>query len=181
MARSMAEDIAIQASKLPWWVCFGLAYISYIVLNHFAINPGTQIGTTGVQMGTMGSFAVKSLHGYMAYFGKFVLTFVFILAGIGSLLKSKKRSTFAKFAIITATVVIGLAIYQATYKKLTEPLNTAISQQKEKQQGEPKSIEKSKPQKYTLYSWKEENGYRGYSNTGFPTDRPYSDPKIEYR
>ena len=70
---------------------------------------------------------------------------------------------------------------QETYQKLTEPLNTAISQQKEKQQGEPKGIEKSKPQKYTLYSWKEENGYRGYSNTSFPTDRPYSDPKIEYR
>ena len=181
MARSLAEDIAIQASKLPWWVCFVLAYISYIVLDHFAINPGTQLDTTGVQIGTMGSFAVKYLYGYIAYFGKFVFPFIFTLAGIGSLLRSKKRSPFAKFAIITTTVVVGLAIFQATYNKLTEPLNIAISQQKEKQQGEPKSIEKSKPQKYTLYSWKEENGYRGYSNTSFPTDRPYSDPKIEYR
>ena len=181
MARSMAEDIAIQASKLPWWVCFGLAYISYIVLDHFAINPGTQLDTTGVQMGTMGSFAVKYLYGYIAYFGKFVFPSIFIFAGIGSLLRNKKRSPFTKFAIITATVIVGLAIFQATYKKLTEPLNIAISQQKERQQGEPKGIEKSKPQKYTLYSWKEENGYRGYSNTSFPKDRPYSDPKIEYR
>ena len=68
MSRSMAEDIAIQASKLPWWVCFVLAYISYIVLDHFAINPGTQLDTTGVQIGTMGSFAVKYLYGYIAYF-----------------------------------------------------------------------------------------------------------------
>jgi hypothetical protein len=32
-----------------------------------------------------------------------------------------------------------------------------------------------------IYSWKNEDGYRGYSNTGFPTGGNYTDPKIEWR
>ena len=209
MARSLAEDIAIQASKLPWGVCWILAYISYLVLDHFAINPNAQPDMTGFDVGTMGSFAVKYLHGYIAYFAKFLFPFIFIFAGIGSLLRSKKISPFGRFAIITATVIIGLAIYQAFYNKLTEPINSvsnnnknvgreagletskqipiskeraqAISQHNEEQAGKRNRIEKGSPTRYTMYSWKEENGYRGYSNTSFPTDRPYSDPKIEFR
>ena len=34
--------------------------------------------------------------------------------------------------------------------------------------------------KYVLYSWQDETGYRQYSNTGFPTDRPYKDPQVKY-
>ena len=34
--------------------------------------------------------------------------------------------------------------------------------------------------KYALFSWKGESGYREYSNVGFPTDRPYSEEKVDY-
>ena len=36
-------------------------------------------------------------------------------------------------------------------------------------------------QKTIIYSWKNEDGYRGYSNTGFPADGKYTDPKIEWK
>ena len=208
MSRSMAEDILIQSSRLPWWVCLLLAYVSYLVLDHFAIDPGVQPDTTGVQIGTMGSFAAKYMYGYFAHFAKFLLPAIFILAGIASILKSKKISPFSKFAIITATVIVGWAIFQSSYKNLAEPINSAgnnskkiegkskielskeisiskeraqaISQHNEEQAGRPHSIEKDSPKKYTLYSWKEEDGYRGYSNNGFPKDRPYSDPRVEF-
>ena len=39
-----------------------------------------------------------------------------------------------------------------------------------------KEIEKGQ----TLYSWKGANGYREYSNIGFPSDRPTPDRKIDY-
>ena len=38
----------------------------------------------------------------------------------------------------------------------------------------------AKPKQYVLYSWREESGYRGYSNVGFPKDKPYSDPRVEF-
>jgi len=32
-----------------------------------------------------------------------------------------------------------------------------------------------------IYSWKKEDGYRGYSNIGFPKDENYTDPQILWR
>lgn len=31
-----------------------------------------------------------------------------------------------------------------------------------------------------IYSWTDENGRRGFSNIGFPKDKKYTDPKIEF-
>lgn len=92
MARkSIADDMVDVFSRLPWWLCLILALISYLVLNHYSIDFKQPVDTTGVQIGTMGAFTVRQMYKTLAWFGKFLLPFIFCLAAIVSIIKSFKR------------------------------------------------------------------------------------------
>ena len=60
-------------------------------------------------------------------------------------------------------------------KKLTQTHQQPINLQSRKiEPVKEKVVQKNNP----IYSWKKENGYRGYSNVGFPTDEKYTEPQI---
>ncbi len=84
---SLAMDIVMLAAKLPWWACLILAFVSYLIMHGIAgIEVAKPTGT-----GTMGDFAVKQMFITLAWFGQMVLPGLFVIAGIGSGLKSLKQ------------------------------------------------------------------------------------------
>lgn len=90
MARSKQsplEDIIDIASKLPWRINCILAVVSFIVLH--LVSGIVPEKLTGV--GQMGAFAAKQIWITLAMFGQYVLPFAFLLGGLVSFIKEKKR------------------------------------------------------------------------------------------
>ena len=77
-------------SRLPWWVCFVLAVISYFIMHHYSIKPGVPVDTAGLQVGTMGAFVVKQMWQTFAFFGQIVVPALFGIAGLASGIRTIK-------------------------------------------------------------------------------------------
>ncbi len=90
--RSDVEELIDIFSLLPWWVCLILAFFSYLIMHHYAIHPGEPVDTTGVHIGTMGSYTVKQMYRTFAYFGQMILPFIFGIAGLASVIRKTKNN-----------------------------------------------------------------------------------------
>ena len=86
--QSAAEDMIDIVALLPWWVGVTLAIVSYFILHDIAtqvvvIKSGSPNFTE-----QLGSQLYKTL----AYIGQYVLSLIFTLGSIGSLLRRKQRA-----------------------------------------------------------------------------------------
>lgn len=88
--KSTAEEMIDIFSLLPWWACFILAVVSYLIMQHYAINLGEPVDATGVQIGTMGAYTVKQMYRTFAFFGQIILPFIFGIAGLASAIRVVK-------------------------------------------------------------------------------------------
>ncbi len=79
---SPIEDVIHIVSKLPWWVGFAMAVVSYFVLHAVASRPPM---LASANPGQMGDAAVRGLTTTLAMFGQFVLPFAF---GLGSVISA---------------------------------------------------------------------------------------------
>ena len=197
---SDAETMVQIFSRFPWWACLVLAATSYLALDHFAIDPRLPPDSTGFESGTMGSFTVKYMYGYLAWFGKFFFTFIFGLAAINSLVKSideesyVKRISTAIIGVITLTILM-IALIQNNQPTKSAQQNITKRQEIEKQKvskiinsnlpnanssKEPAVTIKQSSKRQAIYSWTNKEGSRVHSNTGFPKNGEYEDPRIDY-
>lgn len=85
---SPIEDVILIVSKMPWWVGFTLAVLSYFVLHAVASRP---IMPQSVTPGQMGAAAVRGLTTTLAFFGQYVLAFAFGLAAIISAVRAARQ------------------------------------------------------------------------------------------
>ena len=86
---SPAEDFIAITSKLPWWLAFGLAVISYFLLHAFASQPLTAAPAPG----QMTSFLMPALLKGLATAGQYVLPLLFGIAALLSGVQQRKRSS----------------------------------------------------------------------------------------
>ncbi|SDB20198.1 restriction system protein [Desulfonatronum thiosulfatophilum] len=90
---SMFEDIILAANKLPWWACFILAAVSYVILDYIASRPLPDI--TGDPM-RIADVVAPTLVSHMAFFGKIILPLAFGFAGIASAINAyRQKKLFA--------------------------------------------------------------------------------------
>lgn len=94
---SPIEDVITIVSKLPWWVGFALALVSYFVLHAVASRP---IMPPSVTPGQMGDAAVRGLITTLAMFGQYVLPFAF---GLGAILSAITAARQKKLYDTTAS------------------------------------------------------------------------------
>lgn len=201
------EDFVDVMSKIPWWVNVILAIIAYGVLHSIAMtfyDPAPKI-----EMGQFGQFAADKMKGSIALFAQFIIPFGLILAGLIGLIKKYKRTGQYKelvFYVIINVIFFGSiiskeeSIGKAMQNRMVDDRKPQAVQHQtrpEKQsseaenevkalQGILKNIEdkqsgQKQNQKVAFYSWKNERGQREFSNVGFPKDKQYSDPKIEWQ
>jgi len=65
-----------------------------------------------------------------------------------------------------------LALLEEKKKKHIEEVNEMVAAEMGR---------RTKKSSEPIYSWRNEDGYRGYSNVGFPKNGKYSDPRIEFQ
>ena len=92
---SLAEVLINVASMLPWWVCIGLAGVSYLVLHAYAINP---IGP--ITQGQVATSMVPAMLKGLASAGQY---FMPILFGFAALLSFINRAKSESKLSMTAT------------------------------------------------------------------------------
>ncbi|WP_031387208.1 restriction endonuclease [Desulfonatronum thiodismutans] len=90
---SLFEDIILAAGKLPWWACFILAAVSYVILDYIASRPLPDIAGDPMQFS---NFFTSVLVSHMAFFGKIILPIAFGFAGIASAINAyRQKKLFA--------------------------------------------------------------------------------------
>ncbi|HRO36455.1 restriction endonuclease [Thauera sp.] len=89
---SLAEDLFELAAKLPWWLCFILAVISYAVLHRYAVAE-LPVATTPSQMGGM---MTQVMTKGLASSGQYILPIILVFGGIASFLGRRRRKALAQ-------------------------------------------------------------------------------------
>lgn len=84
---SPIEDLIEIAGKLPWKVNCALALLSYLILQ---VVAGTKPGAM-TNPGQVGDVVAKQIFITMAFFGQYILPFVFLLGALISFFNAKKR------------------------------------------------------------------------------------------
>jgi hypothetical protein len=82
---STTEDILEIISMFPWWACFALALLSFIMTNHFASDVIEPIKYGTVRLRTM------SLSREIIWYGRIILPVLFSIAGVISLVRKFKE------------------------------------------------------------------------------------------
>ena len=111
------------------------------------------------------------------YAYKIILTLIFILILFSMLGKISKQSS----EILSNITKKNIEQRNYTKQKDSEEYNSTIQKEK-KVSEESRNItsKKSATNRNPIYSWTNEKGQRVFSNVGFPTNKQYTDPKIEW-
>lgn len=89
---SPADDLFELAAKLPWWLCFILAAISYAVLRHYAVAELVVAPAPG----QMGNMVTEVMMKGLASAGQYILPIVLVFGGIASFLGRRRRQALAQ-------------------------------------------------------------------------------------
>ena len=82
---NITEDILEIISMFPWWACFLLAILSFMVTNHFSSDVVEPIKYGTITLRTMNIFRD------IIWYGKIVLPALFSIAGVISLVRKFKE------------------------------------------------------------------------------------------
>jgi len=102
--------------------------------------------------------------------------------------KAKNRPFLSTLGIIRLIIVliififiyiIGTNHHAPTQKNIHQ--NTIGKPHQENNEKQEVKIQQKKNQPVVIYSWTNDNGQRVYSNKGFPADKKYSNPKVEWQ
>ena len=85
--KSTFEDLMEITAKLPWWVGFILALLSYLLLHQFAVSETAPIS---LQPGKLN--IAPTLIKTIASIGQYILPAVFIFGALGSIVKRNKQN-----------------------------------------------------------------------------------------
>jgi len=82
---NLTDEIVDIISMAPWWICFILAALSYIITDHFSSEVAHPARTGSFRLSTM--ILMREIVSY----GKFILPAIFSAAGVISLMQKFKR------------------------------------------------------------------------------------------
>ena len=88
---SPAEDLVAVIALLPWWGGIAAAIVSFLLLHHFAVMPGSKpAGVTGVN--DLSRLVLPTMIGVFAYLAQFAVPLLCLSAAAVSAWKKRKRS-----------------------------------------------------------------------------------------
>lgn len=84
----IAADLMEVTSMLPWWAGIVLAVIAYNVLHQYAV---LELQPVNVVPGQIGYMVAGQMGRTFAYYGQYILPFLFLIGALLSFLKRRKR------------------------------------------------------------------------------------------
>lgn len=87
-----AEDLVTVVALLPWWGGIAAAFVSFLLLHHFAVTPGSKpAGVTGVN--DLSRLVLPTMLGVFAYLAQLAVPLLCLVAAAISAWKARARST----------------------------------------------------------------------------------------